>query len=599
MIHLAALMLWQAAPTATDTTEYFQQTVDYTLEARLDEDRDVLIGAGVMQYQNKSLHTLDSLYFHLYLNAFRPNSLWAETEQREEYDFQGLDPSDAGFHHMQSMSIGGQMVEPTYPHAPDSTVVAYPLPRALPPGDSLTARFTWEARPSTLCRRQCRRGRSYDFAHWYPRIAVFDATGWATRPLYPQGEMYGEFATYQVTLDLAEDQVVGATGVPIAGDPGWHPGPGSPERTPVYRRDVYGNVRPQADPGLLDTPVAPGRKRIIFRAEDVHHFAWSTSPDYRYEGGRLGDIGIHVLYRPGDLDWDLGAAVRRTERALAWLQDMFGPYKWPQLTNVHRLEDGGTEFPMMVMDGGPQQGLIIHEGSHQYVHGIFANNEWREGWLDEGMASFLSRWFEADMGAEDPYSGLMIGIGRFIAQNGLVAPISTPSRDFPDFRTYGVMTYSVPEAVLYSLRRLIGDDAFRRGLKDYYDRKALEHVTEADLRASMEWAAGQDLGWFFDEWFHTTGTLDYAVGDVDQQRTAEGWRTRVQVLREGENWMPVTVRIGEEVRRLEGRGEVQSVEVTSAERPESVVLDPDVVLIDTDRTNNTVAIDAGNASPQP
>lgn len=592
MIYLAALLVLQAAsaPT-TDTTGYFQQTVDYTLEARLDEDRDVLVGRGVMGYQNKSPQSLDSLYFHLYLNAFRPNSVWAGTERREDYDFQNLDPIDTGFHRMLQMSIDGQIVEPTYPHAPDSTVVAYPLPRVLEPGDSLTARFAWEARPSTLCRRQCRRGRSYDFAHWYPRVAVFDATGWATRPLYPQGEMYGEYATYQVTLDLAEDQVVGATGVPIAGDPGWRPGPGSPERAPVYRRGFYGNVRPAADPGLLNRPVDPGRKRVIFRAEDVHHFAWTTSPDYRYEGGRLGDVGIHVLYRPGDLDWDLGAAVHRTERALGWLQDMFGPYKWPQLTNVHRLEDGGTEFPMVIMDGGPEQGLIIHEGSHQYVHGIFGNNEWREGWLDEGMASFLSRWFRADMGEEDPYSGLMISVGRYIGQNGLVAPISTESKDFPDFRTYGLMTYSVPEAVLYSLRTLIGDEAFRRGLRDYYDRKAIQHVTEDDLQESLEWASGQDLDWFFHEWFHTTGTLDYAIGDIDQSRSTDGWRTRVEVRREGENWMPITVRIGDEERRLEARGDVQFLEVETAERPERVVLDPEVVLLDTDRSNNEGTIE--------
>lgn len=50
-------------------SEYFQQDVSYTLEVRLDEDRDLLVGAGVVTYQNKSSQSLDSLYFHLYLNA--------------------------------------------------------------------------------------------------------------------------------------------------------------------------------------------------------------------------------------------------------------------------------------------------------------------------------------------------------------------------------------------------------------------------------------------------------------------------------------------------------------------------------------------------
>ena len=49
-----------------------------------------------------------------------------------------------------------------------------------------------------------------------------------------------------------------------------------------------------------------------WRAEDVHHFGWSTNPEYRYEQGsveRSGDaagrrIAVHVLYQPGDTAWD-------------------------------------------------------------------------------------------------------------------------------------------------------------------------------------------------------------------------------------------------------------------------------------------------------
>lgn len=596
MIRLAVLLVVQAAAPPAETVQqadYFQQHVDYTIEARLDEERDVLIGSGSMEYTNNSDEALGEVYFHLYLNAFRPGSVWAETEQREDYDFQGLDADAAGFHRMSAMSIDGRALEPRYPNSPDSTVVGYALPESIEPGDSVNFSFSWEARPSTLCRRQCRRGRSYDFAHWYPRVAVFDATGWATRPLYPQGELYGEFGTYHVTLDLAADQVVGATGVPVSGDPGWTPAAGSPLQDPYYRRDFYDAERPAEAQGLLAAEAAEGRKRVVFRAEDVHHFAWSTSPDYLYEGGRAGDVAIHVLYRPGDLDWDLGAAVERTARALEWLQGTFGPYPWPQLTNLHRLEDGGTEFPMVIMNGSASQGLIIHETAHQYAYGIFGNNEWREGWLDEGMASFLSSWFFEDHGAPDPWSGLMRGIGSAV-RGGLVAPISTESKDFPDFGTYGLMTYSLPQAVLYSLRRTIGDEDFAAGLRDYYETKALQHVTEADLRRSMERASDEDLGWFFDEWFHTTGTLDYAVGDIEQTKEGDGWKTTVEVLRRGELWMPIDVRVGDETRRLEGRDQVQTVSVETATRPTEVTLDPEATLVDVDRSNDTAEIPGGS-----
>src|SRR3989442_12194463 len=95
------------------------------------------------------------------------------------------------------------------------------LPRPLAPGDSLTVELAWQARPSTLPRRQGRQGRRFDFAQWYPKVVVYDRYGWEAHPLYPAGGFYGRIATYDVTLDLPADQGIGATGIAACGDPGW------------------------------------------------------------------------------------------------------------------------------------------------------------------------------------------------------------------------------------------------------------------------------------------------------------------------------------------------------------------------------------------
>src|SRR6185503_13549135 len=60
-------------------------------------------------------------------------------------------------------------------------------------------------------------------------------------------------------------------------------------------------------------------------------------------------------------------------------------YAYPQISNVHRIDGGGTEFPMMIMDGSASQGLILHEFGHVFTYGILGNNEWRSGWLDERL----------------------------------------------------------------------------------------------------------------------------------------------------------------------------------------------------------------------
>src|SRR5690606_28835066 len=140
-------------------------------------------------------------------------SAWAQRDlEFGERRFTDLGPDQHAFERVKRIEIGGRRITPVYPGAPDSTVMGVPLPEPIAPGATVTVEMDWDARPSTTPRRQGRRGRHFDFAQWYPRIAVFDRGGWQVQQLLPQGEFYGEFGTYDVTLDVAADQVIGATG---------------------------------------------------------------------------------------------------------------------------------------------------------------------------------------------------------------------------------------------------------------------------------------------------------------------------------------------------------------------------------------------------
>src|SRR5439155_19554197 len=107
----------------------------------------------------------------------------------------------------------------------------------------------WRAPPSTLPRRQGRQARRLDFARWYPKVVVYDRWGWQDHPLYPAGEFYGEFATYDVMLDLPQDQIIGAPGVVVGGDPGWERAKADPRLRIDYQRCWYGSRAPAPGPG--------------------------------------------------------------------------------------------------------------------------------------------------------------------------------------------------------------------------------------------------------------------------------------------------------------------------------------------------------------
>src|SRR5918997_57680 len=240
----ATVLLQHTSPPSGDTVGYWQQRVAYRIVATLDEDRQRLRARGELTYVNNSPDTLREMYVHQYLNAFRPASAWSRADAREgRVRFQNLrDPDYAYERFTAAPTVNGVPVRVEYPGAPDSTVARFALPRPLMPRDSVRVTFEWDARPSTLPRRQGRRGRHWDFAQWFPKVAVYDRGGWQHNPLRPAGEFYGEFGRYDVTMIVRDDQVIGSTGVPVSGDPGWQDALRSGQVRAMA--DAYGSVPP-------------------------------------------------------------------------------------------------------------------------------------------------------------------------------------------------------------------------------------------------------------------------------------------------------------------------------------------------------------------
>ncbi len=613
---LLAVLALQLPAAVSPRPPYWQQGVRYEIHASLDEAAGVLSGTQRMVYINHSPDTLRTVSFHLHLNAFRPGSRWADADSVERRRrFNHLRDPDYGFNHVRNARIMGEAIEPTWPFAPDSTVARYPLPRPLAPGDSMTVDLDWDARPSTVPRRQGRQGRRFDFAQSYPKVVVYDRYGWNEHPLYPGGEFYGEFATYLVDLDLAEDQVIAATGVPICGDPGWARANQVPGAEIEYQRDWYpdaprfeargpncvATVSADAGAGLPPIPPRPprpmaqGRKRVVWYAENVHHWAASLNPGYRYEGGYWGDVAIHVLYQPGDeATWGNGIAVQRTAIALRWLDGFYGKFGWPQISNVHRIEGGGTEFPMMVHDGSPSQGLIVHELGHNYTMGLLANNEWREGWLDEGFTEFQGAMFDEVM---EPRRDIYREEEAFLTGmdlDGESEPASLISEDYRDFASYNISIYSRGALFFHRLRYVVGDEALLRIMRTFYARWMYHHVDEAAFREVAEEVSGRDLSTLFGQQLHGTPLVDYAIGRVQPRPLADSagrWETRVEVVRKAPGRLPVEVWVlGESdtaVVRTDGLAEREWVTVMTRSKPKAVLLDPRVRTGDWNMLNNS------------
>jgi hypothetical protein len=593
-----------------DTVGYWQQRADYTIVATLDEPRGTLRARGTLRYVNASPDTLRDLWMHQHLNAFRPGSRWSDADAAQgRKRFQSLaDPDHAYERFTSPPTVDATPLQIEYPLAPDSTVVRLQLATPLAPGDSVAVALAWEARPSTVLRRQGRRGRSYDFAQWFPKVAVYDRGGWQPNAFVPQGELYGEFGTFDVTFVLPADQIIASTGVPVSGDPGWERVRAAGTPVPRLAATAY---RAEAQASSVDIPA--GMRAVRFLAHQVHHFGFSLSPEFRYEGGTwvrpptqpwrfpLWDtVSLHVVHR----DWKPGRTLTDLREALQWLESLYGEYPWPQLTVVQRLESGGTEFPMLVMNGEEDRSLVVHEVGHQFAYGVLANNEWQSAWLDEGLTSYTERWFlgearvplaleraretprdpESVRSLERPTQRAVMHTetAELLAAAPTPTPIGLRADRFPRKSLYDAAVYDRAAVMYSSLHDLLGDAGFRQFLRTYYARWQFRHVDRWAMQRSAEAVAGASLEWFFTQWVDSVGTIDYAISaPLVRDTTVDGaaaWVVTVELQRKGmyRHPMPVGVRSaqGWTVVRGTPQDDRQTLAVVVRTRPDAVWLDP-------------------------
>ncbi|MFQ6615464.1 MAG: M1 family metallopeptidase [Fidelibacterota bacterium] len=586
------------------TQEYWQQWVDYRMDVSLDPEEHLLTGESSIVYVNRSPDTLDHIFMHLYPNAFQEGSVKYREFQRVHYSG-GISDDNPSYIRIDRFRIEGPGNAVSTRFKIEDTILSAPLDPSLTPGDSIIVTLEWKHKVRKRAGRMGYSGQQYDMAQWYPKMVVYDDLGWHNVPFHAIGEFYGEFGNYLVTLDLPASYIVGASGVVVQGDPGWE------AVTVDTTTDFSEWVR------TLDTleSDSTARRKVTFRAENVHDFAWVASPTYVYEHGSWGGIDVHVLFnRSVGSRWS--QVVReRTERALEWLTTRFGPYPYPQVTVTHAMRGGGMEYPMLVMNGSESEGLILHEVGHIWFYGILGNNEVDEPWLDEGFTTFQTRWYLENRyppyGIDFEHSGGYSGFQRrhwtFTSISDRTqwtairfmtgphnSPIATKSYLSPGYNVYRQNAYTKPSLMLECLRYALGEDVFEAGMQTYFDRWKLKHPNELRFRQVMEEVSGQDLGWFFDAWLHQSSYTDYAIESWSKRKLDDGsYEITVAILNLGDMMSPLDVEVHME------NGKTQRTRWTNHEYrwkdeftftvpgiPRKVVLDPDNRILDVNLMNN-------------
>ncbi|HER44249.1 MAG TPA: M1 family peptidase, partial [Candidatus Eisenbacteria bacterium] len=521
-------------------SDYWQQRADYDIRCTLDIEAKMLTGIERLTYTNNSPDTLRRYFIHLYPNAYRSadSELYRDFHPGTWVFLRDLPEENRGWLEIDTMTVGGEPASFTI----DGTVLAGDFPRPLPPGGTVIFDMAFREKIRKRIGRAGYLGNHYDMAQWYPKIAVYDKTGWH-QDQFRTGEFYGEFGTYEVSITLPDQYVIAATGLPVEGDPGWtrnekpehkdgggHPGA---DAGVIYGTDSSGMKQGRDDAGLSLSP-----KTVRFRAVDVHDFAWCADPLFVVEEAKVGAFSVMSFYRQWNSAW-ADSALARTVNAVRLLDSLVGPYGWPQISIVDSPTHGGMEYPMLVMNGSPDMSLIVHEVTHMWFYGMLANNERDDAWLDEGPAQyFMFDWLAASTGRKDLWNRIGDSVIE-LHRSGFAEPVATP---YHEFESSGLtMVYNKSALFLRALRIMVGDEVFEEILREYFSNWKFRHVDGETFLAVCEDVTGLELDDFFKQWIYSAKTCDYTL-DRFKRREEDGlhWAD-LRIKRRGDMILPITL----------------------------------------------------------
>jgi hypothetical protein len=584
VLAIVIALLFQPVSAASADDNYFQQDVDYVIHINLDTEARYATGEQTITYTNNSPDTLTEIYLHLYPNAFRSKESEYMQYRSRRYN---LTVRNVPGKHRSYMTLNDVMINGTAVTAEvDDTIGRLELPAPLQPGGTLDIRLKFEQKLRKRFGRAGYVGDHYDFAQWYPKVVVYDKNGFHPDK-HKAGEFYGEFGSFDVTIDLPSEYVVAATGTVVEGDPGWDYN--RPGGTPAA-----GNGREGS------------RKTVRFNADNVHDFAWCADPEFVVQDTTWNGIDVRSFYRKRNESAWKNHTLEHTVRALEWLTEKVGPYAYPQVSVVDVPSAYGMEYPMLAMNGRASEGLVLHEVGHIYFYGVLANNERAEPWLDEGFATFLTKWYMNERYGRygnnrdwnwyqkitpqpDLWEDFRLRVMK-LQRRGYGERMGKRAEDFN--HSYRAHVYWKAALFLNMLRYAAGDDNFATILNNYYERWKFKHVDEAAFRGVCEEFAGIDLSNEFEQWLHTRKTCDYRLDEVKvTPREDGGFEAAVRVKREGELFAPIEIVFeleNGEVRTFRVPGRLRTITQTFElpDRPKRTAVNPRNEILDVDLADN-------------
>ena len=594
--------------------KYWQNRADYILHAALDTVKNELSCDETIHYTNNSPDGLESLWIELDQNTYQENarsnfySGFGPTQHTEGFQFETI-----------TVSYKGKTYKGEY--IINDTRMQIRLPETLSPKTKIDIGIKYHYRITVFGGRtdflQTKNGKIYEIAQWYPHICVYDdLLGWNTLPFLGSGEFYCEYGNFDYTVTVPGDMIVAGSGE-LQNEKEVLDSKQIARLSEARKSDKAIMIRSVNEVNELAAhPVSKGMKTWHFKMYNTRDVAFGASKAYVWDAAKVNlpngkkslAMSVYPVESAGENAW--GRATEYLKKSIEYFSAKWFVYPWPVAVNEAGTA-GGMEYPGMVFDGwkdkaGELYWVTAHEIGHNWFPMIVGSDERRYAFMDEGFNTFIDVYADDNFnhGEYAPKRDGEYAPGKGNPADEIIpllkdadAPTMMCRADqFPEKYRHPV-EYFKPAFGLVLLREMVlGHDRFDYAFKKYIERWSYKHPAPDDFFRTMDNEAGEDLTWFWREWFCNNWQLDLAVQSVTYKNDEYKNGADITIANLQKMAMPATIEIvlkdgSKQSIVLPVETWMQSdqhiIHLHTTQPLQSVTIDPASVLPDSNRANNS------------
>jgi len=440
-----------------------------------DEDK-TLNASQTLTYTNNSNTELNEIYFHLYPNNF---SEGAVNKPVGVLSSQKAFPNGESYGGIEILSSTSNSNSLTYSlEGIDRDFLKVSLSSPLAPTEKTTIELTYNVTLANINHRFGYGNNTINIANFYPVVAVYEDE-WILDPYNYNGDpFYSEMANYEVSLTAPNKLTLATTGEIIGKNFG--------EEEATYE----------------------------IKANAVRDYAFVLSDQFEV---LTEQVGITTVSYFGYNDENPEEYLKASVDSLNTFNSLFGEYPYSTLNVVKaNFVHGGMEYPNLVLisddvtEKADYINVIVHEIAHQWWYGLVGNNEFRYGWLDEGLTEYSTNLFyrenpDYNINPDEIIKNTTSSFANFVElYTSVLGDVDTSmNRALNEYDTepeYVYVTYVKGMLFFDEIRNILGHERFISCLQKYFETYKFKNVKPEHMLGSFEQTSHTDLSGFFDSW---------------------------------------------------------------------------------------------------